>query len=199
MQLLRQETDPGTDSNTVNRDRENTRPHRRTTTLLSVTVAVGACILLVLTLAPTLTASVASSEEMELVCRNWLSQVVHDKGDWAGETNPDILKAEELVENGQVLGRCFAIAPTGYVVVPVLKELPSVKAYSTESNLNVSDTGGFTQLLKDVLSDRLRLYKKIYGGLDVVQPATGEVLLGRGNRERWDRCAVSTEEFDTFL
>jgi hypothetical protein len=105
MQLLRQETDPGTDSNTVHRDRENTRPHRRTTTLLSVTVAVSACILLVLTLAPALTASIASPEEMEQVCRNWLSQVVHDKGDWAGETNPDILKTEELVENGQVLGR----------------------------------------------------------------------------------------------
>ncbi len=199
MQLLRQETDPGTDSNTVNRDRENTRPHRKTSTLLSITVAVGACILFVLTLAPTLMASVASSEEMELVCRNWLSQVVYDKGDWAGETNPDILKAEELVQDGQILGHCFAIAPTGYVMVPVLKELPSIKAYSTESNLNVSDTGGFTQLLKDVLTDRLRLYEDIYGSIEAAQPATGEVLLGRGNRERWDRYAVSTEEFDKFL
>ena len=199
MQLLRQETDPGTDFNTVNRDRENTRSHRKSTTLRLITVAIGACLLRVLTLAPSVTASVASSEEMELVCRNWLSQVVHDKGDWAGETNPDILKAEALVEDGQVLGRCFAIAPTGYVVVPVLKELPSVKAYSTESNLNVSDTGGFTQLLKDVISDRMRLYKKIYGSIDVAQPDTGEVLLGRGNRERWDRYAVSSEEFDKFL
>ena len=199
MQLLRQQTNPGTDSNMISYDRENTRPHRKTTTLLSITVAVSACILLVLTLASALKASVATPEEMELVCRNWLSQVVYDKGDWAGETNPDILKAEDLVENGQVLGRCFAIAPIGYVLVPVLKELPSVKAYSTQSNLNVSDTGGFTQLLKDVLTDRMRLYKDIYGGIEVAQPDTGEVLLGRGNKERWDRYAVSAEEFDTFL
>ena len=128
MQLLRQETDPETNSNTVNRDRENTRPHCKTSTLLSITVAVGACILFIMTLAPSLAASVASSEEMELVCRNWLSQVVYDKGDWAGEINPDISKAEELVQDGQVLGRCFAIAPIGYVLVPVLKELPSIKA-----------------------------------------------------------------------
>jgi len=199
MQPPKRSADPTISFTTSEQHRHQTQPRRRSLKQLATTVAISVCILIVLTLAPKSQATIATPDEMGLVARNWVSQVVRDRGDWAGATSPDITTSEELVDDGRVLARSFAVAPRGYVLVPVLKELPPVKAYSTTSNLNVADTGGFAQLLKDVLADRLRLYEQLYGSLDAAQPDQGEVLLGRGNKERWDRYAVSSEEFDGYL
>jgi len=144
-------------------------------------------------------AEIATEEEMELVCRNWLSYMVYQKGAWAGETRPQIADIDEIVEEDTVLARCFSIAPSGFVVVPVLKELPPVKAYSERYRLPMGQRAGFPQLLREVLLRRIRLYAKIYGSLDAVQPPTGDVLLGRGHKAEWNRFLRSEQEFKTLL
>jgi len=141
----------------------------------------------------------ATPQEMERVCQNWLTYMVSEGGAWAGETNPQITDFHEMIVNDTVLARCFSIAPQGYVLVPVLKELPPVKACSEECSLDVNQINGMPQLLRDVLLHRLRLFVKTYGSLETTQPSQGDVLLGRVHRQQWDRFSVDPDEFETDL
>jgi hypothetical protein len=149
--------------------------------------------------APKVRAERATPAEMELVCQNWISYMVYQRGSWAGETRPQIMRTDEIVENDTLLARCFSIFPRGFVVVPILKELPPIQAYSDEYGLDVNEGVGFPQLLREFLLDRVRLYAKIYGSLDAVQPPTGAVLLGRGHKAEWSRFLKNQQEFETDL
>jgi hypothetical protein len=149
--------------------------------------------------APKVRAERATPAEMELVCQNWISYMVYQRGSWAGETRPQIMRTDEIVENDTLLARCFSIFPRGFVVVPILKELPPIQAYSNEYGLDVNEGVGFPQLLREFLLDRVRLYAKIYGSLDAVQPPTGAVLLGRGHKAEWSRFLKNQQEFETDL
>jgi len=141
----------------------------------------------------------ATPQEMERICRNWLTYMVSEKGTWAGDTNPQITDIQDMIVNDTVLARCFSIAPRGHVVVPVLKELPPVKACSEEGSLDVNQVDGMPQLLRDVLLHRLRLFVKTYGSLEATQPSQGDVLLGRVHRQQWDRFLTDPDEFEADL
>ena len=144
-------------------------------------------------------AEVAAGDEMEHVCHNWLSTTLHEQGAWAGEANPKIVDVQDIVVDGDLLGRCYSIAPDGFVVVPALKALPPVKAYSQRGRIDVNDAGGIAQLVRDVLADRARLYRWRYGSLEAPQPESGDVLLDRVNRRRWDRFTVAPEVFGNTI
>jgi PKD repeat protein len=141
----------------------------------------------------------ATSQEMERVCQNWLAYMVSERGTWAGETNPQITDVHEMIVNDTVLAHCFSIAPRGYVVVPVLKELPPVKANSEECSLDVNKEYGFPQLLREVLLDRIRVFARIYGSLDATQPSKGDVPFGRVHGQQWDRFLADPDEFEADL
>jgi hypothetical protein len=141
----------------------------------------------------------ATPQEMELVCENWLSYMVYQEGSWAGQAHPHIAAIDDIVEENMVLARCFTISPGGFVVVPVLKELPPIKVYSEYFRLNVNEEGGIAQLLREVLLGRISLFTRVYGSLDATQPPTGDVLLGRGHRTEWNRFLKSEEEFKNDL
>jgi len=105
---------------------------------------------------PNAFAELATQAEMRLVCENWLSYMVHEQGNWAGVTSPSISAVSEIALGDTVLARCFHVSPQGFIVVPVLKELPPVKAYSDECNLDTNSAGGLSALIRDVLIDRAR-------------------------------------------
>ncbi len=158
-------------------------------------LALSLCV----SIAPDVQAERATQVEMDRVCQNWLSYMVYQRGAWGGETRPKITQVDEIVQGDTVLARCFSIAPRGYVVVPILKELPPIKAYSEKDGLEVDQTNGFPQLLREVLLHRIRLYVKTYGSLDAVQPPTGDVLLGREHKAEWREFLTSQQEFRTGL
>ncbi len=141
----------------------------------------------------------ATADEMEQVCQNWLAYMVYQRGGWAGGAHPTIVDVQEIIQNDTILARSYSISPRGHVVVPILKELPPIKAYSEKYGLDVNETVGFPQLLREILAHRIRLYAKTYGSLDATQPSTGDVLLGRGHRREWSRFLSSRETFDADL
>ena len=141
----------------------------------------------------------ANIAEMESVCRNWLTHMTYYKGEWGGSPVPEISSVQDLVENDTLLARVFFIRPNGYVVVPVLKELPPVQAYSDENGININDPEGFPALLREVLLHRIRLYVQIYGSLEASQPDTGEVLLDRTQRQEWNRFQTNSDLFKANL
>jgi hypothetical protein len=154
---------------------------------------------LVVTAAPDARAERATQEEMEHVCLNWLAYMVDQTGGWAGSTEPEIVDTADIVAGDVILARRYSIAPAGFVLVPILKELPPVKAYSDRSGLDITQTVGLPQLLREILEDRVNVYIERYGSLDFTQPLTGEVLFDRTNREQWDRFGVEPVQFEAGL
>jgi len=146
-----------------------------------------------------LSAETAVSEEMDLVCQNWLSTIVVQNGSWAGDMYPRIDDVEEIVENDLVLARVYHIAPEGYIIVPVLKDMSPVKVYSDEGHFDVNQQYGFPQMIREILTNITQVYIDNYGSLEAPQPSTGDVIFDRKHRAQWDRYAVTKADFSTSL
>jgi hypothetical protein len=115
-------------------------------------------------------AETALAPEMNRVCVNWLSAMVHEQGNWAGSVAPQIKDVQTVYAADTAVGLLFSIEPSGFVLVPFLKALPPVTAYSEESNLDIRDTVGLVQLYRDMLRVRFRVYAKQFGGLAAKLP-----------------------------
>jgi hypothetical protein len=145
-------------------------------------------------------AELASPTEMDRVGQNWLNLIVYHKGVWAAAETPQITNVQEMIVNDTLLARVYSIEPRGYIVVPALKELPPVKAYSDASDLDVNAADGFAKLLRDVLSERMRLYVEVYGSLEALQSSDKSVqLFDDINRQKWNEYTVSEAEFIASL
>ncbi len=141
----------------------------------------------------------ATENEARLVSENWLAYMVQQEATWGGSAQPGLLEGQTITHNDTIVGYYFPVEPTGYIVVPILKELPPVKAYSDEYRLDAAEAEGPAALLKEVLHRRIRLYERTYGSLDAVQPATGEVLLDRENRQEWAKFLRDPAQFKAGL
>jgi len=158
---------------------------------------VGALALLVFAAVPA-NAELSQPVERELVCQNWLTETVYLKGDWNGEPNPQILNSTEIYgENGELLGTMFEISPSGYVIVPALRELPPVKVHSEKYSLDFSDPDGPSAMIREILEHRHNLYRQKYGSLNAIQD--NDPLLDPVNTRQWNRYAVSPKVFNSEL
>ena len=144
-------------------------------------------------------AELATVEEAALVAGNWASYIVAGTGSWGGAARPEITGRSEIVVSDTLVGWCFHLSPSGHVVVPVLKELPPVKAYSDIYGMNVDDADGYGKLMRDVLVDRARVLVSAYGSMEATSPARGGPRLGVAHRAEWDRFAVTADLFQIEL
>lgn len=140
-------------------------------------------------------AETATPAEMEIVCRNWLAHVVHERGGWGGDPQPTIREVRDLIGDQGVLARCYSISPRGHVVVPVLKDLPPVKVYSEDCGLDVTERAGFAGLLREVLEKYARVYTERYGSLGASVPRGVPAPFGAGHRANWDRFTLDPPAF----
>jgi len=166
--------------------------------MFALKILLGGLILFVLTM-PAVFGETATQEEMALVSRNWLSYMVSLKGGWGNSPSPVIGRVQDIIVNDTLLGRCYEVEPSGYIVVPILKELAPIKAYSEDSRIDFNDSDGFAAMLKEVLQDRVRLYVDAYGNMEVPQPANGKTLYGSEQRAAWDKYLLSPQSFDEIL
>jgi hypothetical protein len=156
-------------------------------------------ILLLMILSPSANATVATSSEMQQVCENWLTQKVYQQGSWAGEANPQVIGSHDIYAGDTLVAKWYDISPRGFVLVPILKEMQPIKAYSDEYNLDYDQEGGFLSLIRDMLSQRASLYASKTGGLDQPQSLTTEPVFGEGQRAEWDRLSVNNKVFRNSL
>jgi hypothetical protein len=136
-----------------------------------------------------LKAECANRDEMDRVCRNWLVEYAFNRGGWADEINPSILSSVEIMAGDTLLAVCYNISPSGFVVVPALKDLPPIKAYSEEAVLDEKQSQGFMRLLKDELRSRIELL----GG------ESGEPFSKSSYRAQWESLSLSESEFEAYL
>lgn len=133
-------------------------------------------------------AETASSDEMQLAAQNWLNYLTVQHGNWGGSANPEISGYEDILMNDTLIARCFHVSPLGYIIVPILKDLPPVMACSDEYDFELlpDEKFGFPAMIRDVLQHRARLFVEFYGSLEVVPSDKGERLLGVEHRQQWD-------------
>ena len=143
--------------------------------------------------------TVATSSEMQQVCQNWLTQKVYQQGSWAGEDNPQIVGSHDIYSGDTLVARWYDISPRGFVLVPVLKEMQPIKAYTDAHNLDFEQEGGFVTLIREMLSKRMSMYASRVGSLDAEQTAATEPVFGQGQRREWDRLNVDTKSFRSSL
>ncbi|UCD16541.1 MAG: C10 family peptidase [Candidatus Zixiibacteriota bacterium] len=158
-------------------------------TFLVMVISIG------IVISPASLAEVATSLEMRQVCRNWLSYIVFCGKGWSETTEPRIAAFQDIVVNDTVVGHYFEIEPSGYVIVPILKDLAPVEAYSDMYHLDWNDKDGVPVLLKDVLNHRVRLFVEKYGSTEAVPSDKEVALFGDVNRTRWDRFLLPDDEF----
>ena len=142
-----------------------------------------------------ISAELATPGEAQQVCLNWLNFTVFHDGDWNGTADPVIADVQDVTVNDTLVARYFAIAPSGYVLVPVLKDLPPIKATSDQYGLDFTEPDGPTVLFKEILMHRIRLFADRYGSLEAVQPEKGPRLLGAEHRQQWQRFLQSEKDF----
>ncbi|MBN1211519.1 MAG: C10 family peptidase [candidate division Zixibacteria bacterium] len=145
-----------------------------------------------------LKAETATTLEMDQVSENWLTKMIMEKSQWIGIVNPVIDKVEELKANDTLLGRVYSIVPEGYIIVPVLKELPAVKVYSDEGSFDVTATDGFPALVREVLQNRLRNFVDRYGSLEYSSTDDDETSFS-GEYRQWTQLAVDRDSFKSNL
>ncbi len=138
---------------------------------------------------------VASQEEMQQVCQNWLTQQVAFTGAWAGESNPQIITSNDIYSGDTVVARWFDIAPRGFVLVPVLKEMSPVKMYSDETNLDSLQEGGVIAMISESFSLLYGDYVRQFGSLEAPQPPAGDAVFSRQHRAHWDELLISNDQF----
>ena len=141
----------------------------------------------------------ATQQEADNVSQNWLNYMVYQKGSWAESSTPLITGMDLLKSGDQVLARVYHIEPQGYIVVPVLRELPPIKSYSEVSSLDVNAEDGYADLLREVLADRLELYADYYGSLEAGQSAKAEKLFDEVNYAKWQEYSVPPAEYLSSL
>lgn len=140
-------------------------------------------------------AELATYDEMQEVAQNWITYIVSETGDWAGATNPFILDVQDVIVNDTLVARYYTVSSGGFILVPVLKELQPVKAYSETDAFDIYGEDGMALLLRQVLQQRTQIFAEYYGDLDAIQPDGEQPLFDFKNRENWNLFAVSPKEF----
>lgn len=141
----------------------------------------------------------SAPSEARQVADNWLTLMVSLRGGWAGTIAPQVEYTHEIYKADTLVGYGFDIQPSGWIIVPLLKELSPVKAYSEIGHLDLEEELGCVAVVRDVLANRIMVYIEAYGSIDAAQPVTGEVLYDRSQRLKWDDYAADKRSFTEYM
>ncbi len=126
-------------------------------------------------------AELVSRQDMDQVSQTWLALMSEEPDGWGGSRDPRVAAVSELEDEFGLLARVFHADPEGFIIVPVIRELPPVQAYSTTGSLDVTETDGFVQLLREVLRSRLDRFVELHGSLDARGPEPAGPQRPRGD------------------
>jgi len=133
------------------------------------------------------------------VCANWLTLSVNSNGDWANVENPEISNMTVLRNSDMELARVYEIEPYGYIIVPILRELPPVKVYSETSTFDPDAVDGPCAMIREILEDRMANFLSLYGSLEYVVQEDDPLLYSASNRSEWDMLSLSPKEFSSQM
>ncbi|MCK4606311.1 MAG: hypothetical protein KAU35_03330 [candidate division Zixibacteria bacterium] len=60
---------------------------------------------------PAINAERAVRAEADLVCENWISNIVYQKGSWSGDSSPYVAGAQEIITHDTLVGWFYSVEP----------------------------------------------------------------------------------------
>lgn len=132
-------------------------------------------------------ADLVNRSEADRVAENWLALLeASDKS-----TRFAVVHTNEISVDSRTLGWAYSLEPSGYIVVPSLRQLPPVKMYSTVSSIDLSADDGPGALIRTVLADRFDRFQRQYGSL----AATPDDARFASAEREWQRLAAQPAAF----
>lgn len=151
--------------------------------------ALSLAVAIVLSLSGSTRAELVERSDADRVAQNW-TEVMNQS---EKSSNFTIGRVDAVIDEGRTLGWAYVLEPSGYIVVPRLRQLPPIKMYSTTSSIDLSAEDGPGALIRQVLSDRAAWFEARFGSLEV---APGDNRFAPANRE-WNRLSSDPIVFAT--
>ena len=127
-------------------------------------------------------AELVDPDEALLAGRNFLEDRIQRDGGWGNRAQARALGIERLERDGRLLGYWIPVAPMGHMIISPLREMPAIKAFSSETDFDPGSKG-YAELIGDVLEATLDFLEETYGDLDNLPPSVAPAE----NRESWER------------
>ncbi|MCP4548536.1 MAG: hypothetical protein GY835_18930, partial [bacterium] len=126
-------------------------------------------------------AEVVGLDDARQVADNFLRHTLAEEGAWGERATAEIADCHEIVRDGQLLGYWAPIEPRGFIVVSLLRELPAIKAWSTETDFDPMAEDGLCDLLMDTMTNSLVMLEDNYGSLQYLPKEVAPDI----NRDSW--------------
>jgi hypothetical protein len=140
-----------------------------------------------------------TADEAFAVAQNWVTLIVHLKGSWGGTAAAQVLGVEEFRRGDRSLGYYCPVAPQGFVIVTLRRELAPVKAYSEASDLEPTSVQGMADLLKIGLEQTLDTIEVQVGAVATARPEDVARLVESPGYEAWHALSLDPTEFRRSL
>ncbi|MCP4545609.1 MAG: hypothetical protein GY835_03955, partial [bacterium] len=139
-------------------------------------------ILMLLLLLPSLQvgAEVMSIEEAGIAASNFMIQELKHDETWGDRAASEIAGCNEIIRDGRMLGYWVPIEPRGFIVVSLLRELPAIKAWSTETDFDPTAEEGLSALLMDTMGATLDFIEAEFGTLNYLPE-----IAPASNKQSW--------------
>ncbi|MCP4545607.1 MAG: hypothetical protein GY835_03945, partial [bacterium] len=122
--------------------------------------------LLIFLATPQAGAEMMSIEEAGIAASNFMIQELKHDETWGDRAASEIAGCNEIIRDGRMLGYWVPIEPRGFIVVSLLRELPAIKAWSTETDFDPTAEEGLSALLMDTMGATLDFIEAEFGTLD---------------------------------
>jgi hypothetical protein len=139
-----------------------------------------------------------SNASAATIAHNWLQYNRLSSSNRNGNTVDAAPSVQEIFYQGQLVGYAASEAD-GYVIVPAYSELPPVIAFSTASNFNANDDGGFVELIKEELASKIQVAQTVLATQNPgpeMQPARAQI---ERDRAEWQAYSTPFEQFHRYM
>lgn len=130
-------------------------------------------------------AETATMDEALRVANNWISLIVHKRGDWGGFETAEVTKIQEFMREARVLGYFCDVKPQGFVVISLRKDLATVKAFSATSNLDPASNEGMVDVIKSGMERALTVRERKLDGTRTPRPQDGRAPQKPDHARSW--------------
>jgi len=145
--------------------------------------AIVALTLLTLIAATAAVAEVAGIGEARSVAEAFVAEQTAHVGNWGESPVAEVAGCYELLRDGEVLGYWAPVAPSGHLIISLLKEMPAVQAWSDTDSFDPDLDFGYPALIKDVFKATLDYARAEYGDLNAIPSFAAP----DHNRESWEK------------
>jgi len=138
---------------------------------------------------------IVTMDEALTMAQNWVGLVMHREGNWGGSEEAEVLGIQEFKRGDRLIGYFCPVEPHGFIIVPMRKELGTVKAYSEFSDLNPESEEGLADLIKLKMERVLGRVVELVGPIELISAEDLDRVLEINYRPAWQELGVNEEVF----